>query len=290
MAGYYRGRQVTSVGWKALLEWVNDVLKLHLTQIEQCASGAVYCQILDMCYPETVEMSKVNWLAKAEHEHIPNYKVLQTACDANGINKQFPVGELIRGKFRDNFEMLQWMKALWDRVGAQKLYNPCKAREGKHLPCWAGGVAATVGTPRSRSMSRSRELREKTIPTPCRAPSAVAKVDTWRAPESASSSKVRSRSASREPDLKQRLAAQDDESTLLRQSRDDEITLLRQERDFYFAKLSSAESLCKSLEASDDPQVSALIKQFQQILYKDHDGDSVTTERSREDDKIAAAL
>jgi len=298
MAGYCRGRSVTAVGWKALLEWVNDLLQLQLTQVEQCASGAVYCQILETCYPGSIEMSKVNWMAKAEHEYIPNYKILQTAFDTNGISRHFPVGELIRGKFRDNFEMLQWMKSLWDRIGTRTGDEPTKSRDGKQLPPWAQGFKIAFGcSPRqgSRSTSRQREQRLRATPTPCRALSATAKVDTWRSGAAAvrawsaelrsgaSTSRARSaersqnlgsersfislppsRSASPDPEMRQRVAAQDEE-----------IALLRQERDFYFKKLTGAEALCNSLEASDDAGIVALVKQFQQILYKDDEEEDV---------------
>jgi len=263
MSSYYRGRQPTSVGWKALLEWVNDLLKIDLTKVEQCASGAVYCQLLDICYPGTVDTSKVNWMAKAEHEYLPNYKTLQVACATNGVMKQIPVGELIRGKFRDNFEMLQWMKSLWDRIGTRKDYEPLKSREGKQLPPWAGGFALAMPRKASRSPSCQSLSRQRMLPTPCRTP-AVAKVDTWRSAEPTSrpmsARSQGSRSTSQEPDLKQRLAEQEDE-----------INLLRQEKDLYFDKLRNAELLCKRLETSDDAQVPAVVKELQAILYREID-------------------
>jgi RP/EB family microtubule-associated protein len=49
------------VGRTELLDWANNLLDLNMTKIEQCASGAVYCQILDAIYPGTVSMSKVNF-------------------------------------------------------------------------------------------------------------------------------------------------------------------------------------------------------------------------------------
>lgn len=255
---YFRGRPVTAMGWKALLEWTNNLLKLQMTQIEQCASGAVYCQIMDLCYPDTVEMSKVNWMAKAEHEYLPNYKILQTAFDANGISKPFPVGELIRGKFRDNFEMLQWMKALWDRFGTRNAREPSKSREGKQLPSWAGGHQSGTATPRAASRQRDGL---KAVPTPCRSlERVIAKVETWRSQEATSRPPSRSRSPSQEPHLLQKLAAQEDE-----------IHLLRQERDFYFEKLQNAEKLCKKVEALDDLKTSDVLEQLQRILYKDND-------------------
>lgn len=65
------------VGRGELLSWVNDTFGLGLTKVEQCATGAVYCQIIDAIYPGTVSMSKVRWQAKHDYEFVENYKVLQ---------------------------------------------------------------------------------------------------------------------------------------------------------------------------------------------------------------------
>jgi RP/EB family microtubule-associated protein len=44
-----------------LLNWFNELLCLNLTKIEQCATGAVYCGVLDALYPGTFQFSKVRW-------------------------------------------------------------------------------------------------------------------------------------------------------------------------------------------------------------------------------------
>ena len=65
------------VGRGELLAWVNDTFQLNLTKVEQAATGAVYCQIIDAIYPNTVQMGKVKWGAKHDYEFVENYKVLQ---------------------------------------------------------------------------------------------------------------------------------------------------------------------------------------------------------------------
>ncbi len=39
------------VGRNELLAWLRDLLGVSYDKIEQCASGAVYCQIMDSIYP-----------------------------------------------------------------------------------------------------------------------------------------------------------------------------------------------------------------------------------------------
>eukprot|EP00921_Rhytidocystis_pertsovi_P008784 GHVQ01014298.1.p1 GENE.GHVQ01014298.1~~GHVQ01014298.1.p1 ORF type:complete len:123 (+),score=12.11 GHVQ01014298.1:548-916(+) len=70
-----------------LLEWVNSSFQLNLVKVEECASGAVYIQIIDCINPGCVTMSKVKWNAKQEYEYIHNYKLLQNAFNKLAIKK-----------------------------------------------------------------------------------------------------------------------------------------------------------------------------------------------------------
>lgn len=87
------------VGRGELLSWINDFFQLQLTKVEQCATGAVYCQIIDACYPGTVTMGKVKWNAKHDYEYVENYKVLQQAFLKNDIKRYIDVDKLIKAKY-----------------------------------------------------------------------------------------------------------------------------------------------------------------------------------------------
>ena len=70
-----------------------------MTKVEQCATGALYCQIIDACYPGTVTMNKVKWNAKHDYEYVENYKVLQQAFLKNDIKRYIDVDKLIKAKY-----------------------------------------------------------------------------------------------------------------------------------------------------------------------------------------------
>jgi microtubule-associated protein, RP/EB family len=42
------------VGKNELLLWLNELLKLNYSKVEQCNTGAAYCQIIDAVYPVTI--------------------------------------------------------------------------------------------------------------------------------------------------------------------------------------------------------------------------------------------
>eukprot|EP00494_Astrolonche_serrata_P030835 UN31103 len=66
-------------GKTELLKWLNTFLNTSLTKIEQCANGAVYCQLLDALYPDTVSLKKVNFTVDVSnnYEVMKNWRIVQ---------------------------------------------------------------------------------------------------------------------------------------------------------------------------------------------------------------------
>jgi len=92
-----------------LIEWVNSLLSLRIGKVEECATGAIHCQIVDSLFPRKIKMSKVNFGAKYDHEYAVNFKLVQDAFTKLGVKKIVPIQKLIKAKYQDNLEFLQWM-------------------------------------------------------------------------------------------------------------------------------------------------------------------------------------
>lgn len=123
-----------TMGKSELLKWLNSTFKLDIKKIEHACTGAVYCQVIDAVHPGKVKMSKVNWKAKLEHEYLHNYKILQQAFIDCEIAKKFQVEKLIKGKYQDNLEFLQWLKLYYDKMNPIMYdYDPVKRRCGNDL-------------------------------------------------------------------------------------------------------------------------------------------------------------
>merc|ERR1712166_593792 len=90
------------VGKVIIIQWFNDLLSLRIQKIEECATGSVYCAVMDVLYPGSFPFARVKWQAKHEHEFVENYKILQSAFDKNA-------------KYQDNLEFCQWIKAFFDQ-------------------------------------------------------------------------------------------------------------------------------------------------------------------------------
>ncbi|XP_024534929.1 microtubule-associated protein RP/EB family member 1B [Selaginella moellendorffii] len=223
------------VGRNELLAWVNSVLQLNLSRVEEAASGAVHCQLIDSVHPGVVPMHKVNFDAKTEYEMIQNYKVLQEVFNKLNINKHIEVNKLVKGRPLDNLEFMQWIKRYCDSVSSSPNYNPVERRETSK-----GGVGAGKKVGYKPSSSR-----------PCSAATAVRNSVSKSARPGAGSGIMVPGSA--------QIKALNEQVADLRLSVDS----LEKERDFYFAKLRDIEILCQSSDV-EGPEI---IPAIQKILY-----------------------
>lgn len=42
-----------------LLAWLNDLLQINYTKVEQCGSGAAYCQVIDSIFGKSASQSSL---------------------------------------------------------------------------------------------------------------------------------------------------------------------------------------------------------------------------------------
>jgi len=152
-------------GRRELLIFFNELLQLNLQKIEETATGAVACQVIDFMYPGSIQMKRVNWQAKNDYEYVSNYKLLQAAFDKHNIRRHIDVDKLIRGKYQDNLEFCQWLKAFFDQTvsssGAlDRDYDPVYVRsKGK------GGKAPSIGNRKQSSSRSTSSTTSTTMPT-----------------------------------------------------------------------------------------------------------------------------
>ncbi|XP_055839488.1 microtubule-associated protein RP/EB family member 2-like [Episyrphus balteatus] len=97
-----------------MLQWVNTTLSSKYTKIEELCSGVAYCQLMERIFPNCIGMRRVKTQAKLEHDFIYNLKLFQAAFLKMNFDKNVPIDKLVKGRFQDNFEFLQWFKKFYD--------------------------------------------------------------------------------------------------------------------------------------------------------------------------------
>jgi len=237
-----------------MLAWVNDCLQSNFTKIEELCTGAAYCQYMDMLFPGSIHVKRIKFKTNLEHEYIQNFKLLQAAFKKMNVDKIVPIDKLVKGKFQDNFEFLQWFKKFFDANYSGQEYCAKTARCGEEM----GGGAVSGKT--TGSISYRKPLTSPAVMstkpdnnTAKQASRPAPKVSRPTAPVTAFQNKTHEN---------QKVDELTNKISELKLTVDG----LEKERDFYFGKLRDIEVLCQENEDN------TVIQRILDILYATEDG------------------
>ncbi|XP_070171951.1 microtubule-associated protein RP/EB family member 1 isoform X2 [Polyergus mexicanus] len=246
-----------------MLAWVNDCLQSSFTKIEELCTGAVYCQFMDMLFPGSVPLKRVKFKTNLEHEYIQNFKILQGGFKKMNVDKVIPVDKLIKGRFQDNFEFLQWFKKFFDANYDGREYDAYEARGCIPLGSGVDGTHNLSNPqlvplpPQSKppqmqqkhiqqrnSVPRQQQVNKVTPPYRVQPKNTVVgnRGDTGKVEE---------------------LSAQLVELKM-------SVEGLEKERDFYFGKLRDIEVMCQDCDNGGDPP--PIVQKILDVLYATEDG------------------
>merc|ERR1719229_1944600 len=77
-----------------------------------------------MLFPGCIQLKKVKFNTKLEHEYINNFKVLQNSFKSVNVDKIIPVDKLVKGRF-------QWFKKFFDANYGGQEYDALAMRGGE---------------------------------------------------------------------------------------------------------------------------------------------------------------
>ncbi|KAK6838056.1 hypothetical protein PG990_014600 [Apiospora arundinis] len=228
-----------------LLAWLNSLLQLNMTKVEQCGTGAAICQVFDSIFMD-IPMSRVKFNVNAEYAYLQNFKVLQNCFAKHQVDKIIPVQALVKCKMQDNLEFLQWTKRFWDQYYPGGDYDAVARRKGSGaMPASGAGPKAAPNTGAARRGGTT--------------PSGGPRLGARSAGGGAAS------------------AALTAENNTLKET----VVGLERERDFYFSKLRDIELLVQQA-VEEDPEIEkqedGLVKQIQAILYSTEEGFEIPAE------------
>ncbi|XP_077192196.1 microtubule-associated protein RP/EB family member 1 isoform X1 [Paroedura picta] len=272
-----------------MLAWINESLQLNLTKIEQLCSGAAYCQFMDMLFPGSVALKKVKFQAKLEHEYIQNFKILQAGFKRMGVDKIIPVDKLVKGKFQDNFEFVQWFKKFFDANYDGKDYDPVAARQGQETAVAPALVAPVLNKPKKNlgpggtdnSFVGTSELKavRADSASSLRRTAAVAPARPMVAQRTTVANKTAPGMVKKAPGG----IGEEESAELIQQINVLKVTVedLEKERDFYFGKLRNIELICQENEGESDPVLQRIVE----ILYATDEGFVIPDEGAPQEDQ-----
>ncbi|KAI6646664.1 hypothetical protein LOD99_12785 [Oopsacas minuta] len=266
----------SGLGRSEYLGWINSSLDLQLKKVEEMCTGAAYCQFFDIMFPGAINLKKIKFTTKQEYEYINNFKILQGSFSQLKVEKTIPIEKIVKGKFQDNFEFLQWFKEFYNRNydpdRSQNEYDPVKVREAAGKK---GGVSTRVPstTPKSSIQQASPAPRAKPPTT---------KIAAKKTPEPAGPKKERVSASSRPESVNSELEKRLEDAQMIIAETDQKLkeyeifaenaTLdleqCTKERDFYFSKLRKIEVIVQESYQQGD----SVLESIQVILYETEEG------------------
>ncbi|XP_053322103.1 microtubule-associated protein RP/EB family member 2 isoform X3 [Spea bombifrons] len=231
-------------------------------------TGAAYCQFMDMLFPVCISLKKVKFQAKLEHEYIHNFKLLQASFKRMNVDKVIPVEKLVKGRFQDNLDFIQWFKKFFDANYDGKEYDPMEARQGQD--------ALPPPDPGEQIFNLPKKSHHANSPT-----AGAAKSSPIAKPGSASSRPSSAKKAAPSPSVKSDKDLETQVTQLNEQVHSLKLALegVEKERDFYFGKLREIELLCQAHGQEGDD----LVQRLMEVLYAAEDQEGHTDQHEGED-------
>ncbi|XP_011497047.1 PREDICTED: microtubule-associated protein RP/EB family member 1 isoform X2 [Ceratosolen solmsi marchali] len=244
-----------------MLAWVNDCLQSSFLKIEELCTGAAYCQFMDMLFPGSVPLKRVKFKTNLEHEYIQNFKLLQGGFKKMNVEKAVPIDKLVKSRFQDNFEFLQWFKKFFDaNYSGTDVYDALAMRGGEPMGSGVGLVKRATSVPSKPTTRAEQFIIGEGLPSSVQVPAKTVQ----------KTSKVQSNRAQPKIGLGNRgdTGKIDELSSRIMELK---MTVdgLEKERDFYFGKLRDIEVMCQEC---DNSQSTSIIQKILEVLYATEDG------------------
>ncbi|XP_076763067.1 microtubule-associated protein RP/EB family member 1 isoform X1 [Xylocopa sonorina] len=245
-----------------MLAWVNDCLQSSFTKIEELCTGAVYCQFMDMLFPGSVPLKRVKFKTNLEHEYIQNFKILQGGFKKMNVDKVIPVDKLVKGRFQDNFEFLQWFKKFFDANYDGREYDAYEARGCIPLGSGVDGTHNLSNPQLVPLPPQSKQTQIQQKHTQQRNIATYPRQQVNKAPVHRPQPKTGGVANRSDSGKIEELSTQLMELKMSLEG-------LEKERDFYFGKLRDIEVVCQDCDNGDPPPI---VQKILEILYATEEG------------------
>merc|ERR1712048_10681 len=195
-----------------------------------------------MMFPgEAVNIKQIKFGAKLETESLHNFKLLQKSFNKMNVRQNIPVEKLVKARFQDNFEFVQWFKKFFDaNYTGEYPYDPSSVRPAATKP------KTTRTTKGISKMSTTASVTRKPASKPIDPLTPISRTGPPKQNNSTSAM-----SSKKEKQLEEKIAQLEAENqqfqeTVYEQSQS--LASLEQERNFYYEKLRTIEVYCEPFD------------------------------------------
>ena len=97
-----------------LSRWASELLNepIGTAPEKKCTNGVIYCKLLEAVRPGTLNLTKVNVSADAEHSSLANYRILAAGLEKAGVTVNIDAGTLSKGQPAATLDLLHRLFAL----------------------------------------------------------------------------------------------------------------------------------------------------------------------------------
>lgn len=228
-------------------------------------------QLMDAAFPGQIPLSKANFNAQYDYEFSSNFKILQTHFVKIKCDKVVPTDRLVKAKYQDNLEFMQWMKRFFEMQYSGDSYD-AKARRKE---CKCEYASDKVSTSKSKSSasttSSSASSTSSAAAADGRRSSMMPGTGSTAKPVRQSLMPGRTTTTTTSRPTSVRLPPRDDRvDELTKMCSEMTIELAKSEttREFYYGKLRAIENLMSNL-VPEDEDVHSLRDKVNAILFSE---------------------
>lgn len=227
---------------KELAEWTTQLVGAQIsTDLKECASGAIFCHLVEAAHPGALEVRKVATNHTTEADAVHNFRMLADAMESLGVSAPVDVSELVKAQPQVTLSLLQQIFALCSELPREPLESLKSMRalgnlDGNAMPGRKRKAAlstAACGDKPQQAKRAGAKPTESGAVTPLGDENLAAKWGPLG-------------SMRKGQDVAAALRAELDKSRKALFVAEAHVRAVEEERDFYYGKLEMIEGVCSS--------------------------------------------
>ncbi|GAB1599771.1 uncharacterized protein LOC128247397 [Argonauta hians] len=129
--------EVEQVSKEDLIIWFRRAISPKFNAIEDLWSGTDLCLGMKILFQNSVDLRNIKIDRLTENDRRHNFSYLQIIFEKNGVEKEIPVEEIVKGNFKSCYQFGQWFRSFFlENYGGQpydanKIRASCKKKKYK---------------------------------------------------------------------------------------------------------------------------------------------------------------